>query len=61
MLYNDNYRQIIILATQSEMGFLNAILVEVSGQVSGHKLESSQTRVSVLFSTLILRSTKCYY
>jgi hypothetical protein len=33
-----------------------AFLVEVSG----HKLESSQARVFVWFSTLIFSSTKCY-
>jgi hypothetical protein len=38
-----------LVATVPEMEFLNAILVEVSG----HKLESSQTRVFVWFSTLI--------
>jgi hypothetical protein len=34
----------------TEMKFFNAILVEVSG----HKLKSSQTRVFVWFSTIVL-------
>ncbi len=39
-----------------DMEFLNNILVEVSG----HKLDSSQTRLYVWFSTLIFHFTKCF-
>ncbi len=42
-------------ASFPEIEFLNG-----SVEVSGHKLESSQARVFVWFSTLIFRSPKCY-